>query len=133
MENNKQNSVPSINLSTVVLDSNDIKTLADFYIRLLGWEKEYEEEGIWISIAPPSKGTNLGFQSNEDYVPPVWPEEKEKQQQMVHLDFGTGGRENLEAAVQHALACGARKAENQYSDQWVVMIDPAGHPFCFVG
>ncbi|SHO45518.1 VOC family protein [Anaerocolumna xylanovorans] len=133
MESNKKENLPQINLSMVVLDSNDIKALADFYIRLLGWEKEHEEEGVWISIVSPLKGTKLGFQSNEDYVPPVWPEEKDKQQQMMHLDFEVGSKDNLEVAVQHALACGARKAPNQYSDQWVVMLDPAGHPFCLAG
>ncbi len=131
MENNRKDFVPQIELGSVVLDSNDIKTLSDFYIRMLGWEKEYEEEGIWISIVPKAKGVRISFQSNEDYLPPVWPEEEGKQQQMVHLDFSVGSKENLEAAVQHALACGAVKAKEQYSDQWVVMLDPAGHPFCF--
>ncbi|SHJ45466.1 hypothetical protein SAMN02745136_00063 [Anaerocolumna jejuensis DSM 15929] len=132
MENNRKDFVPQIELGSVVLDSNDIKTLSDFYIRMLGWEKEYEEEGIWISIVSKAKGARISFQSNEDYLPPVWPEEEGKQQQMVHLDFSVGSKENLEAAVQHALACGAVKAKDQYSDHWVVMLDPAGHPFCFV-
>lgn len=131
MENNRKDFIPQIELGSVVLDSNDIKTLSDFYIRMLGWEKEHEEEGIWISIVSKAKGVRISFQSNEDYLPPVWPEEEGKQQQMVHLDFSVGSKENLEAAVQHALACGAVKAKEQYSDQWVVMLDPAGHPFCF--
>lgn len=131
MEMNKNTNVPQIELATVVLDSKDIKGLSEFYIRLLGWTKEYEEEGIWISIVSPTKGIRLGFQSNEDYLPPVWPEEEGKQQQMLHLDFSVG-KENLEAAVEHAIACGAVKAKDQYSEHWVVMLDPAGHPFCFV-
>lgn len=130
MENNNKN-LPQINLVSVVLDSNDIQTLTNFYIRLLGWEKEFEEPGSWSSIVSPSKGTRIAFQNNEDYIPPIWPEEPGKQQQMVHLDFSVGGKENLEAAVAHAIACGAVKADNQYSEDWVVLFDPAGHPFCF--
>jgi len=36
------------------------------------------------------------------------------------------------SAARHAVSCGASKADVQYSDHWTVMIDPAGHPFCFV-
>ena len=49
------------------------------------------------------------------------------QQQMAHIDFTVS---NLDDAVQHALNCGAVLASKQYSDEWKVMIDPAGHPFC---
>jgi hypothetical protein len=48
---------------------------------------------------------------------------------MVHLDFYV---EDLEEAVNHAIACGAKQAKIQYSDFWKVMIDPAGHPFCIL-
>ncbi|WP_334297139.1 VOC family protein [Anaerocolumna sedimenticola] len=33
--------------------------------------------------------------------------------------------------VEYAITCGAAKAKEQFSDLWTVMIDPAGHPFCF--
>ena len=49
------------------------------------------------------------------------------QQQMAHLDFAVN---DLEKAVQHAVRCGAAVAEEQFSDAWRVMLDPAGHPFC---
>ena len=67
------------------------------------------------------------FQRNPDYVPPVWPEEPEAQQQMAHLDFAVN---DLEKAVKHAIECGATMADQQFSDDWRVMFDPAGHPFC---
>jgi len=49
---------------------------------------------------------------------------------MEHLDFKAANREEMLALVQHALACGARIADDQFSESWVVMIDPEGHPFC---
>lgn len=125
-------SAPEMRLKTVVLDCPDIYALSDFYIRLLGWEKSFEEEGFWLAIQPPGGGTQLAFQPNELYTPPVWPEEPEKQQQMLHLDFEVDGKENMALAVQHAISCGARVAQTQYSNEWTVMLDPVGHPFCFV-
>ena len=65
-------------------------------------------------------------------MPPVWPEEPGAQQQMAHLDFIVPDRETMPQAVQHALACGAAMAPVQFSDSWVTLTDPAGHPFCFV-
>lgn len=104
--------------------------LAKFYAALLKWEVLLLDEG-WACVYAP--GTNQGsypsilFQRNTEYIPPVWPEEPEKQQQMAHIDFAVN---DLDKAEQHAINCGARKAENQFSDEWRVMFDPAGHPFC---
>ena len=120
-----------IKLKTVVLDCTDIQALSDFYVKMLGWEKTYADDE-WVDIQPPGGGIRLGFQKNDDYVAPVWPEEPPGQQQMLHLDFYMSSAEQMEKAVQHAISCGARKAEVQYDSRWTVMIDPVGHPFCFV-
>ena len=63
----------------------------------------------------------------EEYVAPVWPWQKDKQQQMAHIDFLV---DDLEKGVLHALECGATKSEIQYYDTSTVMFDPEGHPFC---
>jgi hypothetical protein len=47
---------------------------------------------------------------------------------MMHLDIRV---DDLEAGVEHALAQGARLAEFQPQDDVRVLLDPAGHPFCF--
>lgn len=120
-----------IKLKTAVLDCSDVQALSDFYVEMLGWKKTYADDE-WADIESPEGGTKLGFQRNDDYVPPVWPEDKPKQQQMLHLDFCVSKAEQMEKAVAHAVSCGARKAEVQYDSRWTVMIDPAGHPFCFV-
>lgn len=122
-----------IELDAVVLECGNIAALADFYIRLLGWKRNYEEPGEWIDIVSPSGGSKIAFQQNDSYRPPVWPDEPGKQQQMAHLDFAVKSPAQMKEAVRHALACGAAVASAQHGgDEWTTLLDPAGHPFCFV-
>ena len=122
-----------IALDAVVLECKDAAALSDFYIRLLGWEIYYSEGDAWIDIVSPSGGVKIAFQRNEDYIPPVWPDEPDAQQQMAHLDFTVCDAEQMELAARHAISCGAKKARVQYEpEKWTTLIDPAGHPFCFV-
>lgn len=122
-----------IAIDAIVLECRDVAALSDFYIRLLGWKKTYEEDDEWTDIISPSGGIKIAFQKNKDYIPPIWPDEPGAQQQMAHLDFTVRGKKQMELAVQHAISCGAVKATVQYdAEKWVTMIDPEGHPFCFV-
>lgn len=51
---------------------------------------------------------------------------------MAHLDFGVD-RKDLQEAVDRALRLGGRLAEAQYGgDEWITLLDPAGHPFCLL-
>ncbi|HBE79829.1 MAG TPA: glyoxalase [Firmicutes bacterium] len=122
----------TIKLKSIVLDCPDIQALAEFYIRMLGWEKDFVEEGYFLDIRSPLSDVKIAFQTNTDYVAPVWPEEPGLQQQMLHIDFAVPSREDMERAVKHAILFGATKANTQYCDEWTVMFDPVGHPFCFV-
>lgn len=122
----------AIRLCCAALDCPEPVQLADFYCRLLGWELADVESGEWVDIQPPGGGVRIGFQHNALYVPPVWPEREGEPQQQAHLDFAVKDREELALMVARALAEGAREADEQFSDNWHVMIDPAGHPFCFV-
>ncbi|WP_242941225.1 VOC family protein [Sporobacter termitidis] len=117
-------------LGCVTLDSGNAEEHADFYQKLLGWTIRFTntDEGLkFVGIVNEATGMTLLFQEDNDYVPPVWPTKPGQQQQMAHLDFHT---DDLEKDVNHAISCGAKLAETQYSDKWRVMIDPAGHPFC---
>lgn len=119
---------PTIKFSSVTLDCSNQEELADFYTALLGWDKErFDEE--WLGVISPDKHICLLFQETEDYVSPVWPNEKGRQQQMTHLDFAAAPDERDEV-TRHALSCGATLASLQYYDFSSVFIDPAGHPFC---
>lgn len=106
-------------------DCKNADALADFYVKLLGWEKELSGRG-WAGLRSP-QGWILAFQEVDEYVPPVWPWEVGEQQQMAHIDFLV---KNLDESVDHALQCGARKSEVQYFDTSIVMFDSEGHPFC---
>ena len=116
-------------INSVTIDCLHPSELADFYVRLLGWDIILEEEDF-VSLAAHDFPVRLGFQLNPDFVPPVWPERQGEQQQMVYLDFKAADQDHMLTLVQHAITCGARKADTQFSEFWTVMIDPEGHPFC---
>ena len=109
----------------VAFDCLNANDLADFYVKLTGWNKEISSDE-WAGLRTPA-GMLLVFQTVENYVPPVWPWKNGEQQQMAHIDFFV---DNLEDAVALALGNGAKKSEIQYFDDSTVMFDPAGHPFC---
>jgi predicted enzyme related to lactoylglutathione lyase len=119
-----------IKMYAFTVDCKNPHELAKFYAELLKWEIPFYDEEYACVAAP---GTNQGaypgitFQRNPAYKPPVWPEKPEAQQQMAHMDFAVN---DLEKAVAYAIHCGATIADEQFSDDWRVMFDPAGHPFC---
>jgi predicted enzyme related to lactoylglutathione lyase len=116
-----------IMMGGVTIDSEHAGRLADFYAKLFGWEKFYKSEEF-AAIRSPDKSQTIGFQTVDDYSPPVWPWETGKQAQMMHLDVTA---EDVRAGIAHALECGAVIAPKQYDDGVAkVMLDPAGHPFC---
>lgn len=119
-------------LSTVVLDAHDAHELAAFYRRLLGYEVRREEPG-WVLLGPPpgTEGTSLAFETEPEYVPPVWPTRTPgDQQMMLHLDIEVDDFAALETETARAVAEGARLAEYQPQDDVRVLFDPSGHPFC---
>ncbi len=119
-----------IKMYTFTLDCKDPHELANFYAKLLNWEiPAYDEDFVALSPPGSKQGAYPGilFQKNPDYIPPVWPDTPDAQRQMAHIDFAVN---DLEKAVQYALQCGATLSEQQFSDHWTVMFDPAGHPFC---
>lgn len=117
---------PQLTLSGIVLDAPDAATLASFYRRLLGWEVEQDEPG-WVTLRAPSGGPGLSFQTEKNYVKPVWPAGPDDQQMMVHLDIRV---DDLDVASAHAIRAGAALADYQPQDHVRVHLDPDGHPFC---
>ncbi len=77
------------------IDAPDANALADFYRRLLGWETGTDEPG-WVVLRAPGGGHTLNFQTEERYVPPVWPAGPGDQQMMMHLEIAV---DDLEAGV----------------------------------
>jgi catechol 2,3-dioxygenase-like lactoylglutathione lyase family enzyme len=126
MANAPQVSRPALRLATVCIDCSDAHAMADFYGRMLGWEATFSEPN-WVLMRDPAGGTGLSFQADAAYRAPVWPEESSGQDKMIHLDIKV---DDLDSAVAHALASGARLAEFQPRSRVRVLLDPAGHPFC---
>ncbi|MBW8730730.1 MAG: VOC family protein [Terrabacter sp.] len=111
----------------VVLDAPDASALAHFYERLLGWTL-YKDTPGWATLAPSeTHGYNLAFQTEPNYVRPVWPSESGKPIMMLHLDLEV---DDLDAAVAYAVDVGAELAQFQPQEDVRVLLDPAGHPFC---
>jgi len=121
-----RDSVPSMRVATICVDCADADAMADFYGRLLGWEATIREPG-WVLMRDPAGGTGLSFRAEAGYRAPVWPEQPGAQTKMLHLDIKV---DDLDSAVAHVLASGARLAEYQPQPRVRVLLDPAGHPFC---
>lgn len=116
----------TMKLRAIVLDSDNFRELAEFYVKLLGGTLQRCTKD-YAAVVFPKSDIIYYFQTAANYSPPVWPEEVNKQQQMIHMDYVTG---NVEQAVEHALSCGASLAPTQFLDNSTVLLDPAGHPFC---
>jgi catechol 2,3-dioxygenase-like lactoylglutathione lyase family enzyme len=113
-------------LAATVLDAPNARELAAFYERLLGWSRR-DDEPDWVTLVAPEGGAGLSFQTEPNYVRPVWPAGPGQPQMMAHLDIEV---DDLDAASAHAVAAGATVAEFQPQAEVRVHLDPAGHPFC---
>jgi catechol 2,3-dioxygenase-like lactoylglutathione lyase family enzyme len=121
-----------LELRTVILECKDIPQLLNFYSQLLSWAVVFKED-TFVRIESEDTGMGIAFQYDEDYIPPVWPSQVGKQQMMSHLDFAVKDKKELEATTKRALQLGAKVADEQYGNgEWITLLDPAGHPFCFV-
>lgn len=81
-------------------------------------------------VQAPETGIQLVIAYAEDYIPPVYPSQPERQQMMMRLDFCVNKHDYPET-VGHAEVLGARIVEEQIAEQgsWAILLDPAGHPF----
>ncbi|HRW19409.1 MAG TPA: VOC family protein [Dermatophilaceae bacterium] len=110
----------------VVLDTDDVAGLTEFYARLRGWAV-YKQDEAGSAFDCGEGVAYLAIQLNPDYVRPTWPGEPGRQQMMLHLDFEV---EDLAAETDRAVALGATLPEHQPQDDVRVLLDPSGHPFC---
>lgn len=122
---------PPLRWTGVCLDCANADELAQFYGKLLGWQITARDGADWITLHDPTGGVGLNIQAEAWYQPPVWPEQPGAQTKMLHFEILV---EDMDAAVAHAVAAGARIAPQQPADrspdELRVMLDPAGHPFC---
>lgn len=117
---------PTMELTATVLDTDDVRRLSEFYMRLLGWSLKTDELPGWRTLQAPG-GAGLSFQLEPEHQPPVWPASEGQTRMQTHLDILV---QDLDPAVAWAQECGAQLAEFQPQEGVRVMQDPAGHPFC---
>lgn len=111
-----------VRLLGISLDCASPSELGLFYTELLDGQALWSDDtsmGIRLT-----DGSTLVAQAVDDYSPPPWPNHA-----VVHLDFSAGA--SLDDSVARAVALGATLHPDQPDDRWRVLLDPAGHPFCF--
>ena len=124
-------------LRQVVLDSTDVRLLAEFYRQLLGLHYRPgdeppppgEPDQDWLVLR--GAGTQVAFQQVEELPEATWPDGPHPQ--MLHLDLTVPDKAELDAQHERALALGGRLLLDRSQDPEEplrVYADPAGHPFC---
>ena len=116
-----------VEVSTVTLGARDLPGLVEFYARLLGLEAPtMEPHDDWVALSG-GDGWSLAIQLEPQQERATWPAGPGDQHMQVHLEIRA---DDLLAAQQHALDCGATLASVQPQSDVRVMLDPEGHPFC---
>ncbi|HVC68149.1 MAG TPA: VOC family protein [Acidimicrobiales bacterium] len=113
----------NIRLGSIALDCADPGPLSRFWADLLGGQVAFSNDDF---AAVKTDRMWLAATRVEEYVPPTWPEGPAPKQ--LHLDLAV---DDLDEAEERAVSLGAVRAETQPApDRYVVLLDPAGHPFC---
>ena len=112
-----------VRLGAVSVDCADPAGLAEFYQNVLDLQVLFAGDDF---VALRGAGVFLTFHRVADHKPPNWPDGAVLKQ--LHLELALSDLDGQEARI---LALGATKADVQPNpDNWRVLIDPAGHPFC---
>ncbi|WP_188193378.1 VOC family protein [Nonomuraea sp. SYSU D8015] len=110
-------------LTSIVIDCADPAALAAFYAKATGWRvTDGDADFVGLEGGPVS----LAFQRIDGYQGPGWPNDGKH----VHLEFKVP---DVETAKKELAALGATVPGLQPGgDDWTVLIDPQGHPFCIM-
>ncbi|WP_425955684.1 VOC family protein [Xylanimonas sp. McL0601] len=123
----------------VVLDTTDVRGLAEFYRQLFGLEyrdgdeppaSADQDDKDWLVLRNPG-GIQLAFQEVDDLPLSTWPTADVPQQ--LHLDTTVPDVVTLDEQTKRALDLGAVLLFDRSDDEEEplrVFGDPAGHPFC---
>lgn len=121
MADNTNENKPVASLAMITLDAADPGELATFWSSVLGWPIAMSDEN-YAMLTGPSHA--LGIGRTDDYQKPSWPDDGHKQ---FHFDLAA---DDVEKAAQRCVELGATRPQEQPGETWVVLLDPAGHPFC---
>jgi predicted enzyme related to lactoylglutathione lyase len=111
----------STRLTHVVIDAEDPRRLADFWVRALGWRVIIDDPDE-VEIAGGADDINLIFVPVPD---------AKRAKSRVHIDLATALEENQNEKVDQLVAAGAQRVDIGQGDvPWVVLADPEGNEFC---
>lgn len=123
-----------------VLDTPDVRRLAEFYRELLGLRYRPGDEpptdgttddDDWLVLTDAQGRRTLAFQQVDLLHRTTWPRPEVPMQ--MHLDLTVPDRAALEEHHRRALGLGAELLLDRTDDPeepLYVYADPAGHPFC---
>jgi hypothetical protein len=129
----------ALHLRQIVLDAENARELAAFYLALLGGGYRpgdepaadgSEDDAEWVAIRT-SEGVAITVQQVDELPRVTWPDGPVRQQ--LHLDFTVADAAQLEQHRAQAVALGATVIHDQSTEPdeaLYVLADPAGHPFC---
>lgn len=122
-----------------VLDTTEVRALAEFYRRLIGLRyrpgdeppADGPDDADWLVLTDEVGNRKLAFQLVERLERTTWPRHDVPMQ--LHLDFTVSSREELERHRQRAEELGGEVLLDRTGDDeepLYVLADLAGHPFC---
>lgn len=122
-----------------VIDTTDVRALAEFYRELFGLRYRPGDEPPadgpdqvdWLVLTDEVGNRKLAFQQVERLEPTTWPRHDVPMQ--MHLDFTVTSRDELERHRRRAEELGATLLLDRTGDDHeplYVLADLSGHPFC---
>jgi catechol 2,3-dioxygenase-like lactoylglutathione lyase family enzyme len=136
MHNGGAEQYPS--LLHTVLDTTDVRALAEFYRQLLGLvyrpgdeaPVDDDDSADWLVLTDRAGVRKLAFQQVDELRRSTWPRHDVPQQ--LHLDMTVPDRGALDRQRDRALALGAelRLDRTDSEEPLYALADPAGHTFC---
>jgi catechol-2,3-dioxygenase len=119
-----ENRRPLLEVGAITLDCADPATMSAFYANALGGTIiRHNDNGAWIQVGE----LWLLIHKVEDYKPPTWPAADVPKQ--MHFEFLVDDLDDTEAQL-HQLGATTCQHQPHRDSGNLVMLDPAGHPFC---
>jgi catechol 2,3-dioxygenase-like lactoylglutathione lyase family enzyme len=117
-----------LNIGVVVVGVTDVPRAAEFWCRVLGYERREDGFGGWsmVLVPPDGAGTKIALQRSE-----TTPQDHPR----LHLDLHVADAAEQAAQVARLALLGAEQVEwDSYPDDpdFVVLADPDGNRFCIV-
>lgn len=125
-----------------VLDTTDVRKLAEFYRQLLGLRYRpgddppasgEPDDADWLVLVNDHGDRQLAFQQVDHLEPATWPSSTIPMQ--LHVDFSVSSLKELRRQRERAEALGAQLLLDRTDDPdeaLYVLADTSGHPFCIL-